>query len=154
MSASLSCNADGNMSSQDIGGGVSVPRQTPPQSPGPCNPGRMEVGEWVHYTQQHPPLPPADGHDILGANPSGRHHTCSPPAGNRYPEPHNHQCSNLGTSGISLLTSQDAAMAVLLEVREVTPMILGHHLPVAQKTLDVVEMRLLAPDARDEQCPA
>ena len=63
---------------------------------------------------------------------------------------HNPRCGDLDSSEISLLTSQDAAMAALLEVWEVTPMILDRHRPVVQRTLDVVEMRLLTPDAGDE----
>jgi len=34
-------------------------------------------------------------------------------------------------------------MAAPLEVWEVTPMTLGHHLALAMKVLDIVEMRLL-----------
>ena len=85
MLASFSCNADSNVSAQDSGPSVSVPRQSPPRSPGPRNPGRMGVDDWVRYTQQNHPLPPADGHDFLGADPSGRHCARSPPIGHGYP---------------------------------------------------------------------
>ena len=76
---------DDDMSFQDLGVSVPVPRRIPPPSPGPRNPGRMGVDDWVHYTQLHPPSPPADGHDYLSADPSGGRCARSPPAGNGYP---------------------------------------------------------------------
>src|SRR5258706_10271021 len=66
MPTSFSRNADGDVSSQDSGANVSVPRGAPPRSPEPHNPGRMEVDHWVQYTQQHPPSPPTNGHEFLG----------------------------------------------------------------------------------------
>ena len=66
----------------------------------------------------------------------------------------NPRCSGLGSPEIPLLTSRDAAMAALLEMREVAPMTLDCHLPVSQKTFDIVEMRFLVLDVGDEQCPA
>src|SRR5258706_12356606 len=88
MPTSFSHNADGDVSSQDSGASVSVPRRTPPQSPEPHNPGRMEVDDWVQYTQQHPPSPPTNGHESLGADPSGRRRARSPPIGHGYPGTH------------------------------------------------------------------
>ena len=83
-STSLSRNADGNRSSQGIRVSLSIPRQTPPRSPEPRNPGRMDVEEWVQYTQRQPP-PPAEGHGFVGANTGGERRGRSPPAGNGYP---------------------------------------------------------------------
>ena len=85
MSTSFSHKFNGKTSSQDLRASVFIPRWTPPRYPGPHNPGRMEVNDWVHYTQQHPPPPPADGHDFLGAKPNGEGHAHSPPAETRYP---------------------------------------------------------------------
>src|SRR5258707_13241769 len=85
MPTSFSRNADGDVSSQDSGANVSVPRISPPRSPEPHNPGRMEVDDWVKYTQQHPPSPPTNVHEFLGADPSGRRRARSPPIGHGYP---------------------------------------------------------------------
>ena len=87
MSISFSCHADSYMSSQDVGASVSVPRRTPPRSPGPSNLGRMAIDDWAHYAQQHPPLLSADGYDFLDADPSGGGRARSPPVGNGYPGP-------------------------------------------------------------------
>jgi hypothetical protein len=73
ISTAVSRNADGGPGSQDLGASISVPKSTPPRSPGPINPGRMGVDDWVQYTQQHPPPPPADDHVFPGTNPSGTH---------------------------------------------------------------------------------
>ena len=84
MSLSFPLYADGDMSSQDVGASVSIPRQTPPRSPGTRNPVKMGVDDWVHHTQRRPP-PPANGHDFLGADPSGGHRGRGPPVRNGYP---------------------------------------------------------------------
>ena len=66
----------------------------------------------------------------------------------------NHQCSDMGSQGTPLLTSQVAVMAVQLEVPEVAPMTQGCHQPVAQKALDDAGVRHPTPDAGDERYPA